>query len=162
MRPEVLPGLVDLHTLNMEGRGMSAAGVTAVAAALSPRMRSLHLGRARSPVAAFGPEGCVAVARALWPSAGTLQFLGLSDSSIGDPGAVALSEMLHGGGLALEILYLTDNGIGDEGGRALLGVLPRLTKLRALCLIGGNQLSEEVGAAVRAAAAELPKLTRLK
>ena len=54
------------------------------------------------------------------------------------------------------------NDIGDEGGRALLGVLPRLTKLRALYLIDGNQLSEEVEAAVRAAAAELPKLKTLK
>eukprot|EP01050_Picozoa_sp_SAG11_P035906 SAG11_NODE_13393_length_657_cov_1.284946_1_plen_64_part_00 len=54
------------------------------------------------------------------------------------------------------------NKIGDEGGRALLGVLPRLTKLRALHLIHVNPLSEEVQAALNAAAAELPKLKRLK
>eukprot|EP01050_Picozoa_sp_SAG11_P021964 SAG11_NODE_4029_length_2098_cov_3.906953_1_plen_177_part_00 len=161
---EVLPGLVDLHTLNMDSHGMTAAGVTAVAAALPPRMQSLHLGRWGSPdtVAAFGPEGCVAVARALRPSAGTLRYLNLFRCRIGDPGAIAIAELLQGGGQALEILGLHFNGIGDEGGRALLGVLPRLTKLRALYLIERNQLSEEVEAAVRAAVAVLPRLKKLK
>ena len=93
-----------------------------------------------------------------WPGADGLAIAG---DAWGNPGRRIVT-LLHGGGHALEILPLTDNDIGDEGGRALRGVLPRLTKLRELWLIKGNQLSEEVEAAVRAAAAELPRLKKLK
>eukprot|EP01050_Picozoa_sp_SAG11_P031884 SAG11_NODE_10101_length_855_cov_0.765873_1_plen_210_part_00 len=157
---DVLPGLPHLHTLSLSGHGMTGVGVTALAAVLPPQMQFLQLWP--HTAGAVGPEAGVAVARGLWPSAGTLRVLDLEKAGIGDRGAVALSELLHGGGQAVEIMWLNTNDIGDEGGRALVGVLPRLTKLRLLDLIMGNKLSEEVEAAVRAAAAELPKLKKLK
>jgi len=152
----LVPGLTataTLQRLDLEAKGMTAAGAGALGAALAAGNGSLtHLNFSRNGI---GGDGAAALA----PGLLSLRSLDLSGCGIAsDAGAAALSQLLQSG--QLTSLSLRGNGLGPEGGSRLAAGVAASPMLQEL-LLADTALGDAGAAAIADALPESSALSRL-
>lgn len=151
-----LPKLPNLKVLNLPENAIRAPGAAALAEALqsTPSLEQLVLAGN-----GIGVPGAQAVAQAM-PQLRQLQDLHLSRNLLGTQGALALARALHSGhGPALEWLSLSENSVGDVGLQALAVGLRRTPRLEWLDLDANGLTDLGVSALGRALCRATPELT---